>query len=100
MSGTRATLRNTGSPLNAAAPGGTAADWNVYTFEEEGPDAGRPAALDPALQVGGFSSYHPSGGNFLFGDGRVAFLSEVIDSRVYRQLGHRADGVLMENRDY
>jgi len=50
--------------------------------------------------VGGFGSRHPSGGNFLFGDGRVTFLTETIDMDVYRQLGHRADGELLTEREF
>jgi prepilin-type N-terminal cleavage/methylation domain-containing protein/prepilin-type processing-associated H-X9-DG protein len=66
MSGTRATLRNTGAPINAGPPAGD--------------------------DVGGFSSKHPGGANFAFGDGSVRFLSERIDAHVYRLLGSRADG--------
>ncbi len=52
------------------------------------------------LWVGGFQSEHPGGANFLFGDGAVQFISEMIDLQVYRQLGHRADGKLLNSRDY
>ena len=69
MSGTRATLRNTGTPINAAA-----------------------AARRRRLVVGGFGSRHPGGANFAFGDGSVRFLSERINPAVYRLLGHRDDG--------
>ncbi|MCA1684500.1 MAG: DUF1559 domain-containing protein [Planctomycetia bacterium] len=72
MSGTRATLRNTGTPINAAPePGGDL--------------------------VGGYSSYHPGGANFAFGDASVRFLSERIDPHVYRLLGHRADGEMIDD---
>jgi len=77
-SGTRATLRNTGSPLNARP-----------TFAD-GP-------ADSPLFVGGFGSYHPGGTNFAFGDGSVRFLSERIDASVYRLLGNRADGELISS---
>ena len=50
------------------------------------------------LFVGGYGSAHPGGGNFLFGDGSVHFLSETIDVPVYQQLGHRADGKLLQVR--
>jgi prepilin-type N-terminal cleavage/methylation domain-containing protein/prepilin-type processing-associated H-X9-DG protein len=38
----------------------------------------------------GFSSAHPAGGNYLFGDGHVAFLSESIADDVYRAISTRA----------
>ena len=74
MSGTRATLRNTGTPIN------------------------EPAAAKPAgdLAVGGFGSFHPGGAGFLFGDGATRFVSAEIDPGVFQQLGHRADGKLLQ----
>jgi prepilin-type N-terminal cleavage/methylation domain-containing protein len=75
MSGTRATLRNTGTPIN-------------QTSDE-------PPAGD--LYVGGFGSFHPAGANFLFGDRAVKFMSPQIDQEVYQQLGHRADGKLLKD---
>jgi len=81
MSGTRATLRNTGS-----SPG-----WGT-------PD---PLAPDPAakndLWVGGFASEHAGVSNYLFGDGRTDSLSNCIDMKVFQQLGNRADGKLLEH---
>jgi prepilin-type N-terminal cleavage/methylation domain-containing protein/prepilin-type processing-associated H-X9-DG protein len=44
------------------------------------------------LGVGGFSSPHPGGAQFAFGDGSVRYLSEVIDPIAYTYLAHRADG--------
>jgi prepilin-type processing-associated H-X9-DG protein len=67
VSGTRATLRNTGTPINSSIHGGS-------EF------------------VGGFSSMHAGGANLSFGDGSVRFVKETIDMNVYRLLGHRADG--------
>ncbi len=75
MSGTRATLRNTGTPLGK-------------TDEE------KPAS---DLFVGGFGAYHPAGANFLFGDVAVRFIGMAIDQEVYQQLAHRADGKLLKS---
>jgi hypothetical protein len=75
MSGTRATLRNTGTPIN-------------QTDEE------KPAS---DLYVGGFTACHPAGANFLFGDVDVRFISTAIDQEVYQQLGRRADGKLVKS---
>jgi prepilin-type N-terminal cleavage/methylation domain-containing protein/prepilin-type processing-associated H-X9-DG protein len=77
MSGTRATLRNTGTPID-------------QTDEDEASDL-----FGGDLYVGGFGAYHPSGVNFLFGDGQVRFVSAAINQGVYQQLGHRADGKLL-----
>ena len=79
-SGTRDTLRNTGVPINSLISAG-----------QNG--AGR--LPNPVLpEVGGFSSAHSGGANFLFGDGTVRFISASIAMDVYRQLGNRADGQL------
>ena len=88
MSGTRATLRNTGAPINA-------------TGEDDGPgwnEAAEPQAAGDEkaqLQVGGFASEHPAVSNFLFGDGAVHSLSKDTTPAVLQQLGHRADGKLL-----
>jgi prepilin-type processing-associated H-X9-DG protein len=81
-SGTRATLRNTGTPIELLA-GGTAAV-----------PAGFAAANQNLLFVGGFGSYHSAGANFVFGDGSVHFISRSIDRQIFRRLGNRADGEL------
>ena len=71
MSGTRATLRNTGTPI------------------------GTPSVAAGDLAVGGFGSRHPGGANFLFGDGAVRLVSRDIEMDVFQQLGNRADGKLL-----
>ncbi len=91
MSGTRATLRNTGKPINAArnlARFGTSGEE-----DEAGEDGAQP--VDPVLIVGGFESDHPAGVQFAYGDGSIHFLSESINLKTYRQLSHRADGKLL-----
>lgn len=75
MSGTRATLRNTGAPINTT----------VEPIDN---------------QVGGYGSYHPGGANFGFGDGSVRWLSERINLGVYHLLGHRDDGEPIEEKTY
>jgi prepilin-type N-terminal cleavage/methylation domain-containing protein/prepilin-type processing-associated H-X9-DG protein len=57
-----------------------------------------PTAPGPILPVGGFGSPHPGGANFARGDGSVCFISGSIDAQVYQQMGHRADGKLIEYR--
>ena len=111
MSGTRATLRNTGTPLNPPeldAP--TRPEPRVLpdlNLEEPGPAGPEPGRGGPAkaplaapaadlLKVGGFASFHPNGGNFLLGDGSVHFIPNSIAPETYRDLGNRADGKLIE----
>lgn len=119
MSGTRATLRNTGTPFNATltamrtqratVPFGTREprpedplmipelDEPKEEVDTSGtaPVAGGPT-IGPGnpLFVGGFSSVHPQVLNVAFGDGHVQTLSVTITGTVLNQLGHRADGQL------
>ena len=88
MSGTRATLRNTGTPIDQTP---VVRDQGESFVLEEGGKASD-------LSVGGYSAYHPGGANFLLGDGSVRFLSKTIDQSAYEQLGHRADGKLRQQR--
>jgi prepilin-type N-terminal cleavage/methylation domain-containing protein len=88
MSGTRATLRNTGLPPNdpASPPSGRSAGCvKVFNTDE-------PIAL---IYVGGFASQHPGGIQVALGDASVRFVSDEIDLQVWRQLGDRADGKLL-----
>jgi prepilin-type processing-associated H-X9-DG protein len=129
LSGTRATLRNTGAPLNAAPTG--AATWgdvpgwysglddgaNLYVDEygevlekqglkkepdEEAIDPYIAKGGDPAapLFVGGFASAHQGGVGFAFGDGSVRFISETIVPATLQQLANRKDGKLMKDDNY
>lgn len=83
VSGTRATLRNTGTKINES------------NFQR-GRVAVRelPEDVDP-LWVSGFASNHPGGAQFCLADGSVRFLSDSIDPEFYQNLGHHADGAMM-----
>ena len=80
MSGTRATLRNTGSI------------------------AGRPTRTgaipitpnNNLLLVGGFGSFHAGGANFAFGDGSIRFISQNISPVLFQKLGDRHDGQMLD----
>ncbi len=85
MSGTRATLRNTGAftlPKPTRRGG---------FLQEEAPD--------PTI-FGGFGSFHTGGGNFVFADGSVRFLSQSIDLELYQNLGDRNDGAMIGGTFY
>jgi prepilin-type N-terminal cleavage/methylation domain-containing protein len=83
-SGTRATLRNTGTPLNGTGPRATVSN---------------PATGGPTF-VGGFGSDHAGGiVATVFGDGSVRYVYDVIDPKVLKLLGHRADGKLINLKD-
>lgn len=95
MSGTRATLRNTGTPLRRT-PGDHVAIVRGMPLDDD-PDA-EPGNNRPNddLFVGGFGSWHATVTNFLFGDGAVRSVSNDIDPAILQQLGHRADGKLLD----
>jgi len=104
--GAESTARESDHP---AAPNGAASDASsppsCAAADKEAPSSpadsnGQPALQRGPLWVGGFASLHQSGANFLFGDGSVRYISEMIDLQVYRQLGHRNDGQLLNDKAY
>jgi len=98
-SGTRASLRNTGTNINlpASPPGSTARSVDSGVGEPGGPAGGDVVASDDALRfVGGYNSRHPGGANCAFGDGSVRFLKSSISPGVLRLLGNRADGEFID----
>jgi prepilin-type N-terminal cleavage/methylation domain-containing protein len=130
MSGTRATLRNTGTPPNVTgvrppvaggwlgtsnppmgsagmgAMPGDAASMSAAAASSEEPQPDEDAASPPgsngqplvqaATAVGGFAGTHPGIVQFVMGDGRTRVIRQTIDMQVYQQLGHRADGQLLD----
>lgn len=78
-SGTRATLRNTSG------------------FEDHQAFINNATPNHPPLHVGRFGSFHHGGASFNMADGATVFLSERIDSTLFSQLGHRADGELLND---
>lgn len=100
IAGTRATLRNTGLPINqpAIAAPGMPSDVGAWTgnwelTEAQADELGMPL-VDYSRVVGGFGSVHSGGAHFLFADGSVRFLGANIDFDSYRRMGHRSDGGL------
>jgi prepilin-type N-terminal cleavage/methylation domain-containing protein/prepilin-type processing-associated H-X9-DG protein len=82
------------------APAEPLEDDNGQKPKESLPDPKPPAAPGPLLPVGGFGSYHPGGSNFALGDGSVRFMSGTIALQVFQQLGHRADGKLLDKSSF
>ncbi len=111
MSGTRATLRNTGSLAKSSGSfgysGGRPRGANAEDEDEilvpgvtRAPGVKPPAKTDPKLWVGGFGSYHSGGGQFLFGDGSVHFLSYGISPATLQQMANRTDEKLLTDREF
>ncbi|MBX6314324.1 MAG: DUF1559 domain-containing protein [Isosphaeraceae bacterium] len=94
MSGTRATLRNVGTPILGGF-GGRFGPPSLGAEEDEDPTVGE--VPDP---VGGFGSRHPGGANFAMGDGSVRFLKTSMSRRVLRLLANRADGEMISQDEY
>jgi prepilin-type N-terminal cleavage/methylation domain-containing protein/prepilin-type processing-associated H-X9-DG protein len=102
--GTSATLRNAGTPINSEDPRELLKSSSlINSYRAIDPTTWMTLITDgnvPAARIGGFSSYHPGGTNFLFGDGSVRFLSERIHPDIYRSLAHRADGNLISADEF
>lgn len=111
LSGTRSTLRNTGTPLNAPRLLNQVRNAVNVTLDDpqEPPGEDKDLKFDPAaasavtggipvgpLAVGGFSSWHTGGANFARGDGSITFMSQDMSTALYQQLGHRSDGALID----
>jgi prepilin-type N-terminal cleavage/methylation domain-containing protein/prepilin-type processing-associated H-X9-DG protein len=108
VSGTRATLRNTGHPINGvtvgavslAGAGSPRLPDPLTTLELDQRIGSGELQVAPTF-VGGFGSSHfGNGANFAFGDGSVRFLKQTIDPTVYQRLGHRSDGELIDGDAY
>ena len=86
MSGTRATLRNTGSIAGRTTRNGAIPITSNNSL----------------LLVGGFSSSHTGGANFAFGDGSIRFLSQSISPALFQKFGNRHDGLMLDlsNADF
>jgi prepilin-type N-terminal cleavage/methylation domain-containing protein/prepilin-type processing-associated H-X9-DG protein len=103
MSGTRATLRNTGSEPNSGGMDRFDRPDRKVLPDLDAGKMGNGAAPVPGpelLKVGGFSSDHPNGANFLFGDGSVHYISNFIEDKTFQLLGSRADGKLPDEERY
>ncbi|MFT5322541.1 MAG: prepilin-type N-terminal cleavage/methylation domain-containing protein [Planctomycetaceae bacterium] len=85
MSGTRTSLKNTGSKPNQLPKNQGLHGRHQGIAPED--------MSDPNV-VGSFGSWHTGGAQFALGDGSVRFLSENIDAVIYESLGKRADGTL------
>src|SRR5262249_5390654 len=100
-SGTRASLRNTGTPVNSRfnsplAPGVASLSIGVDEDDETAAALKASPPGTPAF-VGGFASRHPGGANCAFGDGSVRFLKTSVSPGILKLLGSRADGEILDS---
>ena len=87
MSGTRTTLRNAGTKLNAS----------VSSTRVEFPRRPNDYPAISLEYVGGFSSHHDGGANFAVGDGSVHFINQNLAQSVLQSLANRSDGEIVED---
>jgi hypothetical protein len=107
-SGTRASLRNTGTRINARDPFIASTGISVSFPANPNDPRERAAVVGKLVEdgvlpigfVGGYSSWHPGGSIFLFCNGSVRFLKQSIHESVFRSLGNRADGNLISADHY
>ena len=110
-SGTRATLRNGGWGINQDPAKfmlvGTSTKSMLADAQADGappiapPTGGTDPKIKPPVEpVGGFSSPHPGGANFSFGDGSVKFLKNTIATDVFAKLCNRHDGDVVSGNSY
>jgi prepilin-type N-terminal cleavage/methylation domain-containing protein/prepilin-type processing-associated H-X9-DG protein len=98
-SGTRASLRNSGSGINRTSNPSSP----VSLAGDDGDDGGGAAngvagtSFDTLSFVGGYNSRHPGGANFAFGDGSIRFLKTSIGIGTFRLLANRADGEIISS---
>ena len=89
VSGTSATLRNTGVGINAG--------WDVANYfagvSSEKPE---PASPPSDTATGGFSSQHAGGAQFIMADGATRFISQSVDPELFSNLGNREDMQLLK----
>ena len=97
-SGTRASLRNSGSGINRTTiPSfdGRSCRRRRRRRRQRAAKAAAATSFDTLTFVGGYYSRHPGGANFAFGDGSVRFLKNSIGAGMFRLLANRADGEII-----
>ena len=70
----------------------------TVTQEKISPDDPWAAAKTAGLYVGGFGSHHLGGANFAFADGHIKYITDDIDPAVYKSMGGRNDGQVIDSR--
>ncbi len=83
ISGTRATLRNTGVPINRG--------WDLGGNVPGGGGLKKPLPSPSDTATSGFSSFHTGGSQCVLADGSVRFISENISTNILSFLGNRED---------
>ena len=96
MSGTSATLRNTGMKMNPSSDWSWNSAQNAAGYESGTDENAEGDPPGPDFASGGLSSPHTGGSQVALADGSVRFISINIGSVLYRNLGNREDGEMMD----
>ncbi|QDU64465.1 Type II secretion system protein G precursor [Planctomycetes bacterium Pan216] len=96
------TTRNAGtsSHVNMVASATDPINQPQFDYDpSKGPYTAHPAGIGTIVgtHTRSFGSWHLGGSHFTFADGGVRFISEAVDTTIYRRAGQRADGLVTEN---
>ena len=74
--------------------------YPLNPFGKLNPSGGTGQAINSDIGVSAASSFHPGGGNFLFGDGTVRFVKDTINTLTFNPSTGLPNGITVSNNIY